>query len=564
MGVPGPQGRPVPVGAAGARPANASEGRGGRFLDSPVVAEPISRADVEHVAKLARLALTDDEIEELTAAARCRSSVTRPTSRRSTLDDVPPTAHPLPLVNVLRADEVRPTPGPGRGARRRRRRPRTGGSGCRASWGRRREPGRRHRPRHRRRRAHRRRARPVSVVEEHLAAIDAREAEIHACNLVLRDEALAAADAVDAAVGARRGPRPARRRAGGTEGQPLHPRHPHHLLVEDPRRLAAALHGHGRRSASPTRAAIPIGKTNLDEFAMGSSTENSAFGVDPQPARPRPGSPAGRAADRPPRSPPASRRSGSARTPAARSASPPRCAAWSGSSRRTGASSRYGLIAFASSLDQIGPFADDRRRRRAAARDDLGPRPHGLARRSLDAPAPLGRRGRRRRPARRDRRGAHRRRRHRARRCSAAVERAAAALEAAGAKVERVSVPSCAYGLSAYYLIAPAEASSNLARYDGVRYGLRVDGADVADMNAQHARRRLRRRGQAAHHARHLRAVGRLLRRVLRPGAEGPHADHPRLRARVRALRRAALADVADRRRSRSARRPRDPLAMYL
>ena len=46
-------------------------------------------------------------------------------------------------------------------------------------------------------------------------------------------------------------------------------------------------------------------------------------------------------------------------------------------------------------------------------------------------------------------------------------------------------MPSCTYGLSAYYLIAPAEASSNLARYDGVRYGLRVDGDDVADMNAR-------------------------------------------------------------------------------
>ena len=55
---------------------------------------------------------------------------------------------------------------------------------------------------------------------------------------------------------------------------------------------------------------------------------------------------------------------------------------------------------------------------------------------------------------------------------------AAAALEAAGAKVDEVSVPAAIYGLSAYYLIAPAEASSNLARYDGVRYGLRVDGAD--------------------------------------------------------------------------------------
>jgi aspartyl-tRNA(Asn)/glutamyl-tRNA(Gln) amidotransferase subunit A len=68
---------------------------------------------------------------------------------------------------------------------------------------------------------------------------------------------------------------------------------------------------------------------------------------------------------------------------------------------------------------------------------------------------------------------------------AAAVERTVGALTDAGAKVERVSVPSAIYGLSAYYLIAPAEASSNLARYDGVRYGLRVDGPDVATMNAQ-------------------------------------------------------------------------------
>jgi aspartyl-tRNA(Asn)/glutamyl-tRNA(Gln) amidotransferase subunit A len=65
----------------------------------------------------------------------------------------------------------------------------------------------------------------------------------------------------------------------------------------------------------------------------------------------------------------------------------------------------------------------------------------------------------------------------------ARVEQAARALEKAGAVVETASVPAATLGLSAYYLIAPAEASSNLARYDGVRYGLRVDAPSTAEMN---------------------------------------------------------------------------------
>jgi aspartyl-tRNA(Asn)/glutamyl-tRNA(Gln) amidotransferase subunit A len=64
----------------------------------------------------------------------------------------------------------------------------------------------------------------------------------------------------------------------------------------------------------------------------------------------------------------------------------------------------------------------------------------------------------------------------------ARVRHAAEALEHAGAKVEPVSVPAAVYGLSAYYLIAPAEASSNLARYDGVRFGLRVDAPTTGEM----------------------------------------------------------------------------------
>ncbi len=145
--------------------------------------------------------------------------------------------------------------------------------------------------------------------------------------------------------------------------------------------------------------------------------------------------------------------------------------------------SRYGLIAFASSLDQIGPFASTVNDAALLLETIWGHDPMDST--SIASPPdPLtggadvsglrvGVVGEL-----TDVDGIDRRVRE-------AVERAGAALAAAGATVDRVSVPSCTYGLSAYYLIAPAEASSNLARYDGVRYGLRVDGDDVADMNAR-------------------------------------------------------------------------------
>ena len=110
---------------------------------------------------------------------------------------------------------------------------------------------------------------------------------------------------------------------------------------------------------------------------------------------------------------------------------------------------------------------------------------------------------------------------------SARLREAADALAGAGAKVDEVNVPAAIYGLSAYYLIAPAEASSNLARYDGVRYGHRVRRGRHRCHVRRHPGRRLRRRGQAAHHARHLRPFGRLLRRLLRTGPAGADPDHP-------------------------------------
>jgi aspartyl-tRNA(Asn)/glutamyl-tRNA(Gln) amidotransferase subunit A len=144
--------------------------------------------------------------------------------------------------------------------------------------------------------------------------------------------------------------------------------------------------------------------------------------------------------------------------------------------------SRYGLIAFASSLDQIGPFAETVDDAALLLETVWGHDPMDST--SIGStPAPLG-----------DAPDVSGLRVGIVEELTdvdgiqpevkAAVEAAAGGLEAAGAKVERVKVPSCTYGLSAYYLIAPAEASSNLARYDGVRYGLRVGGDDVATMNA--------------------------------------------------------------------------------
>ena len=147
--------------------------------------------------------------------------------------------------------------------------------------------------------------------------------------------------------------------------------------------------------------------------------------------------------------------------------------------------SRYGIVAFACSLDQIGPFARDVARRRGAAprgrrprRARLDARAGSRARTSCSScPPPTTRRPRG--------SGAS------ASACRAstsstawsrasrrAIREAVAALEAAGATVEEVSLPHTDYGLATYYIVAPAEASSNLARYDGVRYGYSVRGGD--------------------------------------------------------------------------------------
>ena len=228
--------------------------------------------------------------------------------------------------------------------------------------------------------------------------------------------------------------------------------------------------------------AVVVGKTNLDEFAMGSSTENSAFGPTRNPHDPTRvpgGSSGGSAAAVAAGFAPlalGSDTGGSIRQPAA-------LCGVVGMKPTYGVVSRYGLVAFASSLDQIGPFARTVGDAALLLEVIAGHDPMDTT--SLDRPAPRvvehlddgvdGLRVGIVRELMIEGIEADVRRR---------VEAAAEALAAAGAKVEEASVPAAAYGLSAYYLIAPAEASSNLARYDGVRYGLRVDAPTTGEMNA--------------------------------------------------------------------------------
>jgi aspartyl-tRNA(Asn)/glutamyl-tRNA(Gln) amidotransferase subunit A len=223
-----------------------------------------------------------------------------------------------------------------------------------------------------------------------------------------------------------------------------------------------------------------VGKTNCDEFAMGSSNENSAFGPVRNPWDPErvPGGSSG----------------GSAAAVAAGEAvwalgtdtggsvrQPASLCGVVGLKPTYGLVSRYGLIAFASSLDTVGTLTRSvrdaavllsvigGRDRRDATCLDTDPADHtagiddgvegvrvGVVAGSLDEGVEPGVRS--------------------------AVRAAVDRLEGLGAKVDDVALPHADYALSAYYLIAPSEASSNLARYDGVRYGMREEGSDSIEM----------------------------------------------------------------------------------
>jgi len=330
----------------------------------------------------------------------------------------------------------------------------------------------------------------------HLASAERQNHALNAWLTIDRDRALAEADAADARLAEARVAGPAALAA-------LHPLLGLPVALKDlvsvkggqctagSRILEGYVAPYDAHVTERLRAAgaVILGKTNMDEFAMGSSTEHSAFGptanpwdLDRVPGGSSGGSAAAVAAYHVPFGI-GTDTGGSIRQPGALSGIV-------GMKPTYGRVSRYGIVAFASSLDQIGPLTRDVRDAGAllhavagrderdstsapvAVPDDLISLPDsddeaaswlegkrlGLPKEYFVAGMEPG--------------------------VETAVRNAVAALEAAGARIEEVSLPHTDYGLATYYIVAPAEASANLARYDGVRYGhsVRLEGGDfIAD-----------------------------------------------------------------------------------
>ena len=323
-------------------------------------------------------------------------------------------------------------------------------------------------------------ATPSAATEAYLARIAALDPKVRAYTAVTRDAALAQAAEADARfrAGTPRGP---------LDGVPV--------ALKDvlctrgiattcgSRILEAYVPPYDATVYERLRAAgsVLLGKLNMDEFAMGSSTENSAFFTTRNPwdlGRVPGGSSGGSAAAVSADMAAATfgtDTGGSIRQPAAFCGNV-------GLKPTYGRVSRYGLIAFASSLDQVGPFTKTVADAALALRVIAGADPMDSTAAPVAVPdyrAALGG----------DVAGLRIGipREYFIDGMDPEVERAVRAavdvLRGLGAKTEEVSLPHTEYGLAAYYLIGPAEASSNLARYDGVKYGLRVPGArDLVEM----------------------------------------------------------------------------------
>jgi aspartyl-tRNA(Asn)/glutamyl-tRNA(Gln) amidotransferase subunit A len=231
--------------------------------------------------------------------------------------------------------------------------------------------------------------------------------------------------------------------------------------------------------------AVMLGKLNMDEFAMGSSNETSYYGNVINPWRRKnsnaslvPGGSSGGSASAVAAhicaAATATDTGGSIRQPAAFTGTV-------GIKPTYGRCSRWGVVAFASSLDQAGPIARDVRDAAIMLKSMASVDPKDTT--SVDLPVPdyekaIGK------SIKGLRVGIPKE--YRADGMSSEIEalwnKGAQWLKEEGAEIVEISLPHTKYALPAYYIVAPAEASSNLARYDGVRYGLRVPGDDIVDM----------------------------------------------------------------------------------
>jgi len=323
----------------------------------------------------------------------------------------------------------------------------------------------------------------TELTEAYLTAIEAANGALNAYVAVTEDQARAMAKASDARI--------ASGEAGALEGIPLGIKD---LFATKGVHTQAASHildGFKPPYESTVTAnlwadgAVMLGKLNMDEFAMGSSNETSHYGPVINPWRRRnsnldlvPGGSSGGSAAAVAAhlcaGATATDTGGSIRQPAAFTGTV-------GIKPTYGRCSRWGTVAFASSLDQAGPIARDVRDAAILLKSMASVDPKDTT--SVDRPVPdyeaaVGR------SVKGLKIGIPREYRVEGmpEEIEAAWQKGIAFLKEAGAEIVDVSLPHTKYALPAYYIVAPAEASSNLARYDGVRFGLRVPGRDITEM----------------------------------------------------------------------------------
>ncbi len=324
------------------------------------------------------------------------------------------------------------------------------------------------------------------LTDAYLGAIDAFNQTFNAYVAVTHDKAREMARASDEKLG--------RGEGGALEGIPLGIKDLFGTEGVHTQACSHVLDGFKPRYESTVTAnlwadgAVMLGKLNMDEFAMGSSNETSYYGPVKNPWRANgsnkdlvPGGSSGGSATAVSAwlcaGATATDTGGSIRQPAAFTGTV-------GIKPTYGRVSRWGVVAFASSLDQAGPIARDVRDAAIMLKSMASADPKDTT--SADLPVPdyeaaIGR------PIRGMKVGIPKEYRvdGMPEEIEALWQKGIAWLKDAGAEIVDISLPHTKYALPAYYIVAPAEASSNLARYDGVRYGLRVPGKDITDMYEQ-------------------------------------------------------------------------------